>query len=131
MKLTTNKILNILIVALLAYVGWQQFNPPAGVAVAEAQAMVQQGALLLDVREVSEFAEGHAPNARLIPLGELGGRLAEIAAYKDKPVAVICRSGRRSAKAVKLLQDAGYTKVSNVSGGITAWQKAGLPVLTK
>ncbi|MFY9261924.1 MAG: rhodanese-like domain-containing protein [Gallionella sp.] len=129
MKLTLNKILNILIVALLAYLAWQQFNPPAGVPVQQAQSMVQQGALLLDVREVSEFAEGHAPSARLIPLGELGGRLAEIAAYKDKPIAVICRSGRRSAKAVSLLQEAGYTQVSNVSGGMSAWQKAGLPAL--
>jgi rhodanese-related sulfurtransferase len=67
----------------------------------------------------------------LIPLGELGGRLAEIAAYKDKPIAVMCHSGRRSAKAVKLLQEAGYTQVSNISGGISAWQKAGLPVLAQ
>jgi rhodanese-related sulfurtransferase len=131
MKLTPNKILNIFIVALLAYLGWQQLNPPAGIPVQQAQNMVQQGALLLDVREVSEFAEGHAPSARLIPLGELGGRLAEIAAYKDKPIAVMCHSGRRSAKAVKLLQEAGYTQVSNISGGISAWQKAGLPVLAQ
>lgn len=130
MKLTPNKIFNVLAVLLLAYLGWQQLNPPAGIPVQQAQSMVQQGALLLDVREVSEFTEGHAPAARLIPLGELGGRLAEIAAYKDKPIAVMCRSGRRSAKAVKLLQEAGYTQVSNISGGIHAWQQAGLP-LTK
>lgn len=128
MKLTPNKIFNLLAVVLLVYLGWQQFNPPAGIPVQQAQSIVQQGALLLDVREVAEFAEGHAPNARLIPLGELGNRLSEIAAYKDKPIAVICRSGRRSAKAVKLLQEAGYTQVSNISGGIHAWQQAGLPI---
>jgi rhodanese-related sulfurtransferase len=131
MKLTPNKIFNTLAVLLLIYLGWQQLNPPAGIPVQQAQSMVQQGALLLDVREVSEFAEGHAPSARLIPLGELGGRLVEIAAYKDKPIAVMCHSGRRSAKAVKLLQEAGYTQVSNISGGISAWQKAGLPVLAR
>jgi rhodanese-related sulfurtransferase len=131
MKLTPNKIFNVLAVLLLIYLGWQQLNPPAGIPVQQAQSMVQQGALLLDVREVSEFAEGHAPNAVLIPLGQIGGRLSEISAYKNKPIAVMCHSGRRSAKAVKLLQEAGYTQVSNISGGISAWQKAGLPVLAK
>lgn len=129
MKLTPNKIFNIFAMLLLAYLAWQQFNPPAGIPVEQAQNMIQQGALLLDVREVSEFAEGHAPAARLIPLGELGERLPEIAAYKNKPITVMCRSGRRSAKAVALLQQAGYTQVSNISGGIHAWQRAGLPII--
>jgi rhodanese-related sulfurtransferase len=93
--------------------------------------MSKQGALLLDVREVGEYAEVHAPNATLIPLGEMSTRLNEISAYKDKPIAVICRSGRRSAKAVQLLRDAGYSQVSNVNGGMSAWENAGLAVIRK
>jgi rhodanese-related sulfurtransferase len=88
-----------------------------------------QGALLLDVREPVEYAAIHAPNAKLIPLGEVGLRWKEIEAYKDKPVAVICRSGRRSAKAVAILQEAGFSQVSNVQGGIQEWEKAGLEVI--
>jgi len=108
----------------------QQLSAVQGVDVKQAQSMVNnQGALLLDVREPAEYAAIHAPNAKLIPLGEVGLRLKEIEAYKDKPVAVICRSGRRSAKAVALLQEAGFTQASNVQGGIQAWEKAGLEVI--
>lgn len=100
-----------------------------GIDVKQAQRLNQQGVLLLDVREEAEYADVHAPHATLIPLGQLTSRLNEIAAYKEKPIAVMCRSGKRSAKAVQLLQEAGYTQVSNVSGGITAWQAAGLDVV--
>jgi rhodanese-related sulfurtransferase len=85
--------------------------------------------LLLDVREPSEYAVIHAANAKLIPLGEVGSRLKELEAYKDKPIAVICRSGRRSARAVEILQAAGFTQVSNVEGGTNAWEQAGLEVV--
>jgi len=99
------------------------------VDVKQAQFMSTQGALLLDVREPSEYADGHAPNAVLISLGQLGSRLDEIASYKDKPVVVMCRSGRRSARATSMLQDAGFSQASNISGGIVAWGKAGLEVI--
>jgi rhodanese-related sulfurtransferase len=107
----------------------QQLQASQGVDVKQAQSMNQQGALLLDVREPAEYAAIHAPNAKLIPLGEVGLRLKEIEAYKDKPVAVICRSGRRSAKAVAILQEAGFTRVVNVQGGTNAWEQAGLEVI--
>jgi len=108
----------------------QQLSASQGVDVKQAHSMVAQpGALLLDVREPVEYAAIHAPSAKLIPLGEVGLRLKELEAYKDKPVAVICRSGRRSAKAVALLQEAGFTQVSNVQGGIQAWEQAGLEVI--
>ncbi len=97
--------------------------------VQEAQTMSKQGALLLDVREPGEYDEVHAPNVTLIPLGQLPARINEIARYKDQPIAVMCRSGRRSAKAVELLEQAGFTRVSNVSGGIMAWENAGLTVV--
>ncbi len=98
----------------------------ADIDVNQAQSMNQQGALLLDVREVEEYNEIHAPNAMLIPLGQLNSRIQEISAYKNKPIAVMCRSGRRSEKAVHLLQEAGFLRVDNVTGGMLAWQKSGL-----
>jgi rhodanese-related sulfurtransferase len=102
-----------------------------GIDVKQAQSMSKQGALLLDVREPDEYAEVHAPDAKLIPLGTLGSRLQEIETYKNKPIVVMCRSGRRSAQAVSQLKQAGYTQVSNVKGGITAWEKEGLEVIRK
>jgi rhodanese-related sulfurtransferase len=106
-----------------------QLQASQGVDVKAAKSMSEQGALLLDVREPDEYAAVHAVNAKLIPLGEVGARLKEIEAYKDKPVAVICRSGRRSAQAVSLLKESGFTQVVNVEGGTSAWVQAGLEVI--
>lgn len=99
------------------------------VSVQQAQSMHQQGALLLDVREADEYAALHAPQAKLIPLGEVSARLHEIDAYKTKDIVVVCRSGRRSAKAVGILKDAGFIHVRNVQGGMIAWSQAGLETI--
>lgn len=99
------------------------------VDVQQGAALHNQGAVLIDVREPDEFAQGHAPGARLIPLGQLPARLAELAAQNNKPVVLICRSGRRSAVAADVLNKAGFSRVVNVSGGMLAWQQAGLPVV--
>ncbi|MDP2804487.1 MAG: rhodanese-like domain-containing protein [Gallionellaceae bacterium] len=127
----SNKIYWVIAIILGVVFGtqqWQMMSVPA-VDVKAAQSMNQQGALLLDVREPEEYKAVHAVNAQLIPLGQLGDRLKEIETYKDKPVVVICRSGNRSAKAVSMLQGAGYTNVNNVSGGTNAWEKAGLETI--
>ena len=88
---------------------------------------VPEGAVLVDVREPDEWAAGHAPSARHIPLGQLGARAAEIP--KDADVYVICRSGVRSARAVQALAGAGWHAL-NVDGGMRAWDAAGLPMVT-
>ncbi len=103
---------------------------PTVIDVKGGAAMQSSGALLLDVREPQEYAQGHAPGSVLIPLGELDQRLAEISQYKDKPVALICRSGNRSAHAQKVLLKAGFTATTNIEGGMIAWQRAGLPVIS-
>ncbi len=124
----------IAILAILffsATVSAQQASPPELVDVAQAQKLSTQGTLLLDVREQDEYDEIHAPNATLIPLGQLSSRLAEIADYKDKPVVVVCRSGKRSLKAATMLQEIGFSHVSSVNGGMIAWDNAGLEVIKK
>jgi rhodanese-related sulfurtransferase len=125
----SKKIFLALAIMLGLVFATQQLQAVEGVDVKLAQSMNQQGALLLDVREPEEFSAIHAPNAKLIPLGQLSTRMQEIAEYKDKPIVVICRSGRRSAIAVSQLQAAGYTQVSNVKGGIKEWEKNGLEVV--
>lgn len=131
MNLSTTKITLTMTALFFVIFGVQrlQATTDVDIDVNQAQTMIIQGALLLDVREPDEYTEVHASNATLIPLGQLGARLDEIAAYKNKPIAVMCRSGKRSAKAVHLLQEAGYSHVSNVSGGILAWEKAELKVV--
>jgi adenylyltransferase/sulfurtransferase len=75
--------------------------------------------LLIDVREPFEYQICHIPGAQLIPLGTLPVQ-SEVW-NKETEIFLLCRSGGRSAEAVKLLQHAGFTKVFNVDGGILAW----------
>jgi len=75
---------------------------------------------VLDVREPHEYEVANI-GVRLIPLGELPQRLAEL--DQDEYFVIHCKTGGRSAKAVKLLQDAGFQNVYNVKGGITAWSE--------
>lgn len=84
-------------------------------------------ALLLDVRDSDEWNDdlGHIEGARLIPLRELPGRLAEIQSYKHKPVVAVCRVGGRSQGAAELLSRSGFTDIANLEGGMSAWRAAG------
>jgi rhodanese-related sulfurtransferase len=82
---------------------------------------------LLDVREDDEWAAVHAPDAVHVPLHELPARLGEVPA--DRPVAVICHVGQRSAQAAMWLRQQGYD-AANVHGGMAAWEQLGLPVVT-
>lgn len=90
-----------------------------------AQAMIKDGALLLDVREKGEWDAGHAPKAKHIPLGTLGSKLGTL--RQDRTVIVVCRSGNRSSRACAMLTEAGFD-AHNLKGGMHAWQSAGLPM---
>ncbi len=102
----------------------------AAVEVQQGAALQKQGALLLDVRTPEEFAQGHAPGAKLIPLDQLQSRLAELGGAKNRPIALICRSGNRSGIAQRILEAEGFTQTVNVQGGMIHWARAGLPVVT-
>ena len=84
---------------------------------------------VVDVREPDEFtgALGHIAGAKLLPLGSLTQRISEI--ENDKPVAMVCRSGARSAQATVLLRNAGYARVANLAGGMLRWRAQRLPVV--
>lgn len=97
-------------------------------AVSAVQLINHDNALLVDVREDSEFRDGHIIGARHIPLGALRKRLNELESQKDKPILVYCRSGQRSASACGLLRKEGFQNVTNLKGGVMAWQNAGMPL---
>jgi rhodanese-related sulfurtransferase len=101
-------------------------SAPRVVDVHEASRRQSACAVLIDVRQPEEWSAGHAPSTRLIPLGSLASRLAEIP--RDGDILLICRSGNRSGSAQRQLLQLGYAHVFNVSGGMDAWASAGLPV---
>ena len=96
------------------------------VSAAEARLALLDGALALDVREPDEFRAGRLPEAVHIPLGELAARASELP--RDRPIVAYCGHGERAASAASILERAGHAAVSNLCGGIGAWQAARLPV---
>jgi rhodanese-related sulfurtransferase len=95
----------------------------------DATRLMNQGTtLVLDIRDAKDFAAGHLPRARHIPLDELSNRVEEIGKYKDKPVIVTCRSGSRAGAATRVLRKAGFSAVYQLKGGLVAWEQASLPV---
>ena len=87
-----------------------------------------KNALVLDVREESEFKSGHILNAKWIPQGKLIDRLDELKRNREQPIVVVCRSGQRSASACVALGKQGFAQAYNLSGGVMGWQKSNLPL---
>ena len=94
-------------------------------AVAEALG-ADERAVLIDVREPDEWRDGHAPNARHIPMREIPDHLADLP--RSAAIYLICRSGSRSHTVAVYLKQAGFERPVNVAGGMRAWERAGLPV---
>lgn len=84
-------------------------------------------ALVLDVREQSEWTDGHISRAKHIPLGQLKNKLSDLEKFKGKPIVAVCRSGNRSGNACRMLKKAGFENLHNLAGGMSAWEQAGLP----
>jgi len=126
---------NILLIAVVVVSGlgllWPMLMGGAKNQVSPAEATLlinREDAHVIDVREVDEFAGGHLPEARNVPLAKLADRISEIEKFKDKPVIVCCASGMRSGKACGELGKLGFAKVHNLAGGVDAWVSAGYPV---
>ena len=128
---------NIHLVALMAISGGMLLWPLVGnvlsgakqIGTLEATRIINSGdALVLDVRDPSEFAAGRIPRSKNVPLAELAKRSDEIVRFKDKPVIVTCATGSRTSGALKLLKGAGFSNVYALKGGISSWREATLPV---
>lgn len=99
---------------------------PAGFAAA----MKRPGTVVLDVRTPAEFAEGHLPGAVNIDVSAADFASRVAALDKATPYAVYCRSGNRSAAALEVMKEQGFSAAYHLGGGITAWQSAGGEVVT-
>jgi len=101
-------------------------TPTVKITPAQAYAKFQEGAFFLDVRSQDDWNQFHIAGSTLIPLDQLQNRLSELP--RDKDIVVVCLSGHRSQSGVTILQQAGFTHVSCLSGGLQAWVVAGYPV---
>ena len=88
----------------------------------------RKDAVVLDVRDDTEYAGGHITNARHIPEKQLEGRIKELEKFKSKPVIVSCASGRRSSAVADSLRKQGFADVVALRGGIGGWLQAGMPL---
>lgn len=86
-------------------------------------------AIILDVRDDKEFAEGHLPNSKHISVERIGEDWHELEKFKDRAVVVIFRPGMRAGHAGAVLRKNGFKKVYNLSGGIDTWRRENLPMV--
>ena len=87
-----------------------------------------ENGLVLDVRSMAEFKDGHIIHAENVPLNGLNNSLKKLEKHKDRPIIAVCRSGSRSGAACNALRKAGFEQVFNLRGGMMAWESANLPV---
>ena len=96
----------------------------------EAVKLINNDAVVIDLRSVDAFSKGHIVNARNIPSDELEAKMDHLASIKSKPIVAVCDAGITSTKAVTSLRAAGFESVYGLKGGMTGWGQAGLPVVT-
>ena len=96
----------------------------------EAVKLINNDAVVIDLRGVDAFSKGHIVNARNIPSDELEAKMSNLEGVKSKPIVAVCDTGITSTKAVSSLRAAGFETVYGLKGGMTGWGQAGLPVVT-
>jgi len=95
-----------------------------------AVSLMNNDAMVIDLRSAESFSRGHIVNAKNIPFEEFDAQKDKIAKFKDKPIVAVCDVGGSSNKAVNSLRKTGFESVYGLKGGMTAWTQAGLPVVT-
>lgn len=97
---------------------------------AEAIRLINNNAVIIDLRSADAFGRGHIVNARNIPSDELDAKMSTLDQFKSKPVVAVCDAGVSSRRAVAALRQGGLESVYSLKGGMTGWSQAGLPVVT-
>ncbi len=118
-----------LALAVLAYEASRARSGGGSVGPMDAVRLINQGAVLLDVRTQGEFDAGHIRDARHLPQDQVSGAAETLKKYKEKVVIACCESGMRSGAAARVLRNQGFSKVVNLRGGIQAWRAENLPLV--
>jgi len=96
----------------------------------EAVKLINNDAVVIDLRSADAFSKGHIVNARNIPSDELEAKMNNLEAMKSKSIVAVCDSGGSSTKAVTAFRSAGFESAYGLKGGMVGWGQAGLPVVT-
>jgi rhodanese-related sulfurtransferase len=118
-----------LVLATLAYEVSRARSGGEAIGPMDAVRLMNQGALLLDVRTQAEFDSGHIRDARHLPQEQVAGAAETLKKYKDKVIVACCESGMRSGATARVLRTQGFTKVVNLRGGLQAWRAENLPLV--
>ncbi len=120
----------LLVIGLLVYVSLT--GSKLNVSPLNATEMINhRDAVVLDVRPMADFSQGHILGAVNVPLNGLKKSLGTLDKYKGRPIIVACRSGNQSQLAARQLRAAGFDEVYNLAGGMIGWQSANLPTTRK
>jgi len=120
----------VLLAVLVAVIELRQRGRGASsIGPTDAVRLVNQGGIVLDVREADKFAEGHIIEARNIPSARLATDAEALKKWRDKPVIVCCDTGATSAGAARTPRGLGFSQVVNLRGGLAAWQQDNLPLV--
>jgi rhodanese-related sulfurtransferase len=106
----------------------ERVNAFAALTAQQAVRLMNQGALVIDLRSKESYDAGHINEARNVPAKELAAQADSLKKWRDKSVITYCDSGVDGAGAARTLMKLGFTKVFNLQGGLTAWLKDNLPV---
>ncbi len=129
-----NIVLIMIVVVSGSFLLWELLSRRSGREVGTliaVQLINYKDALVLDVREESEYDAGHIPNSKHIPGDKIKDRMQELEKFKDKPIVVIYKSGVRSGAASTTLHTHGFSHIHNLTGGIDTWKQANLPIVKK
>lgn len=122
-----------MIVTVMIIVTELRLSKERGTSLSPNQAirLINEGAVVLDVRGGEQFSQGHIQNARNIAFADLEQNLDKLKKQKQKPVLTYCDTGGTSARAVALLRRSGFERVFNLRGGLTDWRRDSLPLVKK
>ena len=118
----------LLALLVIAYELRARQQSAASVSAQDAVRLMNQGALVLDIRTREQFDSAHVSGARNIPAAELEAQADSLKKYREKPVVVYCESGSVSPSAIRRLADKGFTRAVGLRGGLAAWRADSLPL---
>jgi rhodanese-related sulfurtransferase len=118
----------VLLLAVVAFELRQRAHSAASVSPTEAVRMMNDGAVLVDVRSVNQFKDGHIAGARNVPGDQIADGAKALEKFRDKTIITCCESGITSGSAARKLTEFGFKQVFNLRGGLAAWRQDNLPV---